>query len=106
MPPPSPISSDLFFFLQTAEPAGLSLRAESDSGTKRQDPDTQHSLLIQQGQAQAPVHKEKVWASQQKEVLYWSSQPGGWGWGCQGLEGTQDRGKGQERRAFMSRGSG
>nr|XP_034356830.1 SH2 domain-containing protein 2A isoform X2 [Arvicanthis niloticus] len=47
---------------QTAEPAGLSLRAESDSGTKRQDPDTQHSLLIQQGQAQAqaPVHKEKT----------------------------------------------
>ncbi|XP_028609117.1 SH2 domain-containing protein 2A [Grammomys surdaster] len=52
---------------QTAEPAGLSLRAEADSGTKRQDPDTQHSL-IQQGQAQAPGHKEKVWASQQKET--------------------------------------
>ncbi|GAB1287681.1 SH2 domain-containing protein 2A [Apodemus speciosus] len=53
---------------QTAEPAGLSLRAESDSGSERQDPNTQHSLLLQQGQAQAPVHKEKVWASQQKET--------------------------------------
>lgn len=52
---------------RTAEPAGLSLRAESESGSKRQDPDTQH-LLIQQGHAQAPVHKEKVWASQQKEA--------------------------------------
>lgn len=53
---------------QTAEPAGLSVRAESDSGSKRQDPDIQHSLLLQQGQAQALVHKEKVWASQQKET--------------------------------------
>lgn len=55
---------------QTAEPAGLSLRAESDSGSKRQDPDTQHSLFIQQGQAhaQAPGHKEKVRASQQKKT--------------------------------------
>ncbi|XP_052036142.1 SH2 domain-containing protein 2A [Apodemus sylvaticus] len=53
---------------QTAEPAGFSLRAEFNSGSKRQDPDTQHSLLLQQGQAQASVHKEKVWASQQKET--------------------------------------
>ncbi|XP_031231905.1 SH2 domain-containing protein 2A isoform X2 [Mastomys coucha] len=53
---------------QTAEPAGLFLREESDSGSKRQAPDTQHSLLIQQGQAQALVYKDKVWASQQKET--------------------------------------
>ncbi|XP_036045234.1 SH2 domain-containing protein 2A isoform X1 [Onychomys torridus] len=54
---------------QTAEPAGLSPRTESDSGSKRQeDPDSQHSLLIQQGQAQSPAHKEKVWASQAKET--------------------------------------
>ncbi|XP_052587555.1 SH2 domain-containing protein 2A isoform X3 [Peromyscus californicus insignis] len=54
---------------QTAEPAGLSLRTESDSGSKRQeDPDSQHKLLIQQGQAQAPAHKEGVWASQAKET--------------------------------------
>ncbi|XP_051012879.1 SH2 domain-containing protein 2A [Acomys russatus] len=52
---------------QTAEPAGLSLRAESDSGNKRQDPDTHHNLLMQQ--AQAPIHKEKVGSSQQKETL-------------------------------------
>ncbi|XP_035307802.1 SH2 domain-containing protein 2A isoform X1 [Cricetulus griseus] len=52
---------------QTAEPAGLFMRTESVSGSKRQeDPDSQHSLLIQQGQAQAPAHKEKVWASQPK----------------------------------------
>ncbi|CAH6902432.1 SH2 domain-containing protein 2A [Phodopus roborovskii] len=54
---------------QTAEPAGLFMRTESVSGSKRQeDPDSQHSLLIQQGQAQAPGHKEKVWASQPKET--------------------------------------
>ncbi|XP_006976476.3 SH2 domain-containing protein 2A [Peromyscus maniculatus bairdii] len=54
---------------QTAQPAGLSLRTESDSGSKRQDdPDSQSSLLIQQGQAQAPAHKEEVWASQAKET--------------------------------------
>ncbi|XP_021014584.1 SH2 domain-containing protein 2A isoform X2 [Mus caroli] len=45
---------------QTAEPAGLSLRADSDSGSKRQDPDTQLSLLLQQGQAQASGHTEKT----------------------------------------------
>lgn len=51
------------------------MRTESVSGSKRQeDPDSQHSLLIQQGQAQAPAHKEKVWASQPKGVLYEMSQ--------------------------------
>lgn len=60
MPPPRPNPSGLLFFLQTAEPAGLSLRADSDSGSKRQDPDTQLSLLLQQGQAQASGHTEKT----------------------------------------------
>lgn len=99
MAPPCPNPSGLLLFLQTAEPAGLSLRAESDSGSKRQDPDTQLSLLLQQGQAQASGHTEKVWASQQKEVLYWSTQPVGWGVeGCQGLE----RGHRTEEEARVS----
>ncbi|XP_021088737.1 SH2 domain-containing protein 2A isoform X2 [Mesocricetus auratus] len=46
---------------QTAEPAGLFMRTESVSGSKRQeDPDSQHSLLVQQEQAQAPAHEEKT----------------------------------------------
>ncbi|XP_005356989.1 SH2 domain-containing protein 2A [Microtus ochrogaster] len=54
---------------QTAEPTGLSLRTESDSGNKRQEnADSQHSLLIHQGQTQTPAQKEKVWASQPKET--------------------------------------
>ncbi|KAL1777633.1 SH2 domain-containing protein 2A isoform X1 [Sigmodon hispidus] len=53
---------------QTAEPTGLSLRTDSDSESRRrEDPASQTAQLIQQGQAQAPAHKEKVWASQPKE---------------------------------------
>uniref|UniRef100_A0A8C6W781 SH2 domain containing 2A n=1 Tax=Nannospalax galili TaxID=1026970 RepID=A0A8C6W781_NANGA len=46
---------------QTLEPAGLSLRIESDSGSKSHHPNPQHSLLIKQRKAQTPAHKEGAW---------------------------------------------
>ncbi|XP_062962812.1 SH2 domain-containing protein 2A isoform X2 [Cynocephalus volans] len=46
---------------QTPEPAGLSLRIEeSNSGSKSQDPNSQYSLVIRQGQASAPT-QEGAW---------------------------------------------
>uniref|UniRef100_A0A2K6EZT9 SH2 domain containing 2A n=1 Tax=Propithecus coquereli TaxID=379532 RepID=A0A2K6EZT9_PROCO len=55
---------------QIPEPTGLSLRAEEpDSGSKNQDPNSQYSPIIKQGQAPAPTQKEGAWEPKEPSQL-------------------------------------